>query len=109
TEAPVPQPDGGRCLAGDGHRGYWREWRGRNLIQARIAMAATSSHGDNRTCTMRVRTIRATMAMTARTMIMGMVIGLPLQWLCSCSKAAAGDGSRRSGSARIAPWYASPG
>src|SRR5258708_36312359 len=55
--------------------GYWWECRGRNLIQARMPMA-TSSHGENRTCTAKLRTVRATMAMRTRAMIAGMVIGL---------------------------------
>jgi hypothetical protein len=55
--------------------GYWRERRGRSLIQARIPIA-TSSQGESRRCTVKLRIVRATMAMRARTMIPGIVIGL---------------------------------
>jgi hypothetical protein len=50
-----------------GRWGYWRERRGRNLIQATMAMAA-SSQGENREWTVKLRTARATMAMRARAM-----------------------------------------
>jgi hypothetical protein len=56
--------------------GYWRERRGRNMAQARVPMTASSSHGENRTCTAKLRTVRATMAMRTRAMIASMVIGL---------------------------------
>src|SRR5258708_19218870 len=61
--------------------GYWGEGGGRNLIQARMPMA-TSSQGENRTCTAKLRTVRATMAMRTRAMIAGMVIGL--QFMSQC-------------------------
>src|SRR5215472_4167494 len=56
--------------------GYRRERRGPNLTQARMPMTASSSHGVNRTCTAKPRTVRATMAMRMRARIASMVIGL---------------------------------
>src|SRR5690242_1107952 len=59
-----------------GHKGCWRERRGRNLIQARMAMATCGSQGENRKCMVKLRTVRATMAIRIRAMIPGMVISL---------------------------------
>src|SRR5215472_11425285 len=56
--------------------GYWRERPGRSLTQARTPMTTSSSHGENRTCTAKPRTVRATMAMRTRARIASMVIGL---------------------------------
>src|ERR1700746_3644935 len=55
---------------------YWRGGRGRSMAQARMPMTATSSHGENRTCTAKPRTVRATTAMRTRAMIASMMIGL---------------------------------
>ena len=46
-----------------------------NLIQATMA-TATSGQGENSKCTAKLTMMRATMAMTARAMIQGMVTGL---------------------------------
>src|SRR5947207_6471528 len=56
--------------------GYRWERRGRNLIQARMPMPTSSTHGENRMWTAALRTIRATMAMATRAMMASMVIGL---------------------------------
>ena len=67
----LPRPGGGWSRAAQGRLaiggvpgagGYRRERRGRNLIQATMAMA-TSSQGENRRWTVKLRTARATMAM----------------------------------------------
>src|ERR1700733_5039829 len=72
----------GRRSGVAGRWGYWRERRGRNLIQAAMAMAA-SSQGENRTWTVTLRTARATTAMRTMAMTAGMVIGLrPGQAVC---------------------------
>jgi uncharacterized damage-inducible protein DinB len=61
----------------DGTTGRYRcERRGRNLIQARIAMTATSSQGENKMCTVKLSTVKATMAMRTKAMIASMMIGL---------------------------------
>src|SRR5258708_31362627 len=80
--------------------GYWWECRGRNLIQARMPMA-TSSQGENRTCTAKLRTVRAAMAMRTRAMIAGMVIGLH-SWL-SVVLISQGCRRRLPASIRISP------
>src|SRR5262249_43329321 len=71
---PAGPPRAGRA-AGDRALDYRWEWRGRNLIQTRMAMA-TSSHGESRKCTVKLMTVRATMARRARTMIAVMGSGL---------------------------------
>src|SRR5438876_1083725 len=74
--APARRTAGSPGLAGDpAHEHYGWERRGRNLIQARMA-TATSSHGENKMCTAKVRTAKATMATTARAMIASMMFGL---------------------------------
>jgi len=65
-----------------GRWGYWRERRGWNLIQARMAMAA-SSQGENRTWTVKLRTARTTTAMRTTAMTARLVISLrPGQAVC---------------------------
>ena len=65
--------------------GYWWERRGRSLIQARMPMA-TSRHGKNRKCMVKLRTVRATMALRPRP------LGIPQ---ASRSGGPAGGGARR--------------
>jgi hypothetical protein len=62
---------------------YWRELRGRNLIQARMA-TATSSQGENRRCTAKPTMVRATMTIRATAMSAGMMTGLHSGFTLSC-------------------------
>src|SRR5262249_35420289 len=79
THAPSRGEPGDVCsqvLTRGGARGYRWERRGRNLIQAKMATASSNSQGENRKCTVKLRTVRATMAIRTRAMIAGMAIGL---------------------------------
>src|SRR6516164_9805999 len=75
TTLPGGALSAGRAVGG-GHWNYRWERLGRNLIQARTAMATSSSQGENRMCTTAPRMARATMAITTRAMIASIVIGL---------------------------------
>ncbi len=92
TERADQLPANGRVL------GYRRERRGRNLIKTRMP-TATSSQGENKKCRTKLRTVRATMAMTARAMIQGMVIDVRSGWAVALS--GSGSGSGRGGGAQL--------
>src|SRR5262249_37889894 len=103
------QPEPAAQVAG--HQGYRWERRGRNLIQAKAAMATTSSHGENRMGTVKLRTASATRTMRARAMIASMMIGLrSRKAVCGpfTLQAAAGGGFRRSGSAPVRTLVCAP-
>src|SRR5712691_1257958 len=72
--ATSPQP-GAASLRGDRARrrvaGYWRQRRGRNLIQARMPMAS-NIQGENRMCRAKLTTIAMAMAMRTRARMAGM-------------------------------------
>src|SRR5204862_1643579 len=72
VKGPRQGERGGGCR----RRCYRCERRGRNLIQARIAMMATSSQGENKMCTVKLSTVKATMAMRTKAMIASMMVGL---------------------------------
>lgn len=80
---------------------------------------ATSSQGENKKCRTKLMTVRATMAMTARAMIQGMVIGVRSGWAVavvvsgsgaggprSCPHTAAAGDAGRSGLPPAYPWSA---
>jgi len=57
---------------------------------------ATSGQGENKKCRTKLRTLRATMAMTARAMIQGMVIDVRSGWAVAVmvSGSGAGEGAQ---------------
>src|SRR5215469_14437461 len=98
---------GRRIGCGGGVASYWRERRGRTLIQAKMPMAANINvQGENRICRATLTTITATMAMRTRARMAGMVIGLrsfrragalgerERIWRLAIRTAAAGRGGR---------------
>ena len=67
------------------------------MIQTRMPMA-TSNQGEKRKCRAKPTTVRATMAMRARAMIKGTVIGLRSRWVDCVPRQGSGPGGRPPGS-----------